>query len=103
MPKVKICGVTNAQDALWAANLGADYIGLNFYSQSPRKISATNGKDIVSQLPPFVTTIGVFVDEDLAVVSKLIKSVPLNGVQLHGHETPDYCQSIKALGVKVIK
>jgi len=101
--KVKICGVTNAQDALWAANLGADYIGLNFYSQSPRKVSAKNAKEIAGQLPPFVTTVGVFVDEDPAVIAKLVKSVPLKAVQLHGGESPDYCRSVKALGIKVIK
>ncbi len=103
MPKVKICGVTNAQDALWAANLGADFIGLNFYSQSPRKVSVKHAKELVSQIPPFVTAVGVFVDEPFESLAKIVKSVPLKMVQLHGSETPEYCAQVKALGVKVVK
>src|SRR5687768_6274101 len=99
MIKVKICGITNNQDALWAANLGADFIGLNFYAQSPRKISGKNAKDIVAGLPPFVQSAGVFVDEPIESVAKLVKSVPLKMVQLHGSETPDYCTQVRALGV----
>ena len=103
MIKIKICGITNDQDALWAANLGADYIGLNFYKDSPRKVSPKNAKDIVAKCPPFVIPVGIFVDEDPAVVSKLVKNTPLKAVQLHGQETPAYCQSLKASGVQVIK
>ncbi len=103
MPKVKICGITNAQDALWAANLGADFIGLNFYSQSPRKVSVKHAKELVAQFPPFVTAVGIFVDEPFESIAKIIKSVPLKMVQLHGNESADYCRGVKALGVKVIK
>src|SRR5690242_19379940 len=103
MIKVKICGVTNAQDALWAVNLGTDFIGLNFYPPSPRKVSPKNAKDIVAKLPPFVQAVGVFVDEPVASIAKLVKSVPLKAVQLHGQETPETCREIKALGVPVIK
>ena len=103
MPKVKICGVTNAQDALWAANLGADFIGLNFYSQSPRKVSVKHAMEIVDKVPPFVTVVGVFVDEPIESLTKIVKNVPLKMVQLHGSETPEYCQQVKALGVKVTK
>jgi phosphoribosylanthranilate isomerase len=103
MIKIKICGVTNSQDALWAANLGADYIGLNFYAQSPRKVSPKNAKDIVAQLPPFVQSVGIFVNEDLAVITKTIKASAVKTVQLHGQETPEFCDSVKALGVRVIK
>lgn len=103
MIKVKICGVTNTQDALWAANLGADYIGINFYTQSPRKVSTKNAKDIVKQTPSFITMVGVFVNEPLESIAKIVKSVPLKAVQLHGDETPEFCQSVKALGVSVIK
>jgi phosphoribosylanthranilate isomerase len=103
MPKVKICGITNAQDALWAANLGADFIGLNFYGMSPRKVSVKHAKELVAQIPPFVTAVGIFVDEPLESLSKIVKSVPLKVVQLHGTETPEYCQHVKELGVKVTK
>ena len=74
MPKVKICGITNDQDALWAVNLGADYMGLNFYAQSPRKVSVKHAKDMLSKLPPFVTTVGVFVDEPFESLQKIVKS-----------------------------
>jgi len=103
MIKVKICGVTNAQDALWAANLGADYVGLNFYPPSPRKISNRHAKELAAQIPPFVTLVGIFVDEPIESIAKLVKSVPLRTVQLHGHETPEACAAARALGVKVIK
>ena len=103
MIKVKICGVTNSQDALWAANLGADYVGMNFFPDSPRKISPKNAKDIATQLPPFVVSVGIFVNEELSVIEKLVKKTPLKAVQLHGDETPEFCASVKALGVKVIK
>jgi len=101
--KIKICGVTNLQDALWAVNLGADYIGLNFYPQSPRKVSPKNAKDIVAKLPPFVVPVGVFVNASVPEISKLIKSVPLKAVQLHGEETPEVGAELKTLGVTVIK
>lgn len=103
MIKVKICGVTNTQDALWAANLGADFIGLNFYPPSPRKVSAAHAKEIAAGLPPFVKTVGVFVDEPLESIAKLVKKVPLKLVQLHGSETPDVCAQVRGLGVQVVK
>ena len=103
MIKIKICGITNTQDALWAVNLGADYIGLNFYPSSPRKISPKNAKEIAAKLPPFVIPVGIFVDEQVPVIAKLIKSTPLKAVQLHGQETPEICREIKALGVQVVK
>ena len=103
MIKIKICGVTNLQDALWAVNLGTDYIGLNFYPPSPRKISPKNAKGIVAKLPPFVVPVGIFVDEGVPAIAKLVKSVPLKAVQLHGRETPEVCRELKALEVQVIK
>src|SRR3954468_23439521 len=103
MIKIKICGVTNTQDALWAANLGADYVVLNFYPESPRKVSAKNAKEIASKLPPFVIPVGIFVNEALPAIAKLVKSTPLKAVQLHGQESPEFCRDVKALGVQVIK
>jgi len=103
MTKIKICGITNEQDALWAVNLGADFIGLNFYAQSPRKVSPKNAKDIVGKLPPFVVPVGVFVDADAKSILKLVSSTPLKFAQLHGNESPDVCREIKAAGAGVIK
>jgi len=103
MPKVKICGITNHEDALWAANLGADFIGLNFFPQSPRKVSIKHAMAIVDKVPGFISIVGVFVDEPAASLKKIIEKVPFRWVQLHGAETPEYCLEVKALGVKVIK
>jgi phosphoribosylanthranilate isomerase len=100
--RVKICGVTEFEDARDAALLGADAIGLNFYPASPRYLDAARAAKIIERLPPLVTTVGVFVNhpdpqnlEDFAV------SLGLHAVQLHGNETPDYCSMIQR--VKVIK
>ena len=67
---VKICGITNLEDALWAANLGADYIGLNFYSESPRKVSLEKAREIVQGLPPFIKVAGVFVNVEILALKK---------------------------------
>ena len=102
MTRVKICGITELEDARDAALLGADAIGLNFYPNSPRYIEPSRAAKIIEKLPPFVTVVGVFWNhpdpqnlEDFAV------SVGLHAVQLHGNETPDYCSMIQR--VKVIK
>jgi len=98
--RIKICGITNLEDALLAAELGADALGFIFHVQSPRKVDAEAARAIIAQLPPFVAAVGVFVDEDTAVVRELSANVGLDWVQLHGQESPDYCRS---LGRKVIK
>ena len=104
MVKVKICGITNFDDALLAANLGADFIGLNFYSESPRKVSLKNAKDIASKMPPFVSLVGIFVDEPMEELVKTAKKVPLKYLQLHGAETPEYCAlAAQSTGLPVIK
>jgi phosphoribosylanthranilate isomerase len=102
MTRIKICGVTDPDDARNAALLGAEAIGLNFYEKSPRCIDAASASRIIDALPSFVSVIGVFVNhpnpqglEDLAL------SLGLHAVQLHGNETPDYCSMIQK--VKVIK
>ena len=102
MTRVKICGITNRDDARDAAELGADAIGLNFYDRSPRYIESGMASRIIDGLPAFVSVVGIFVNhpnpqglEDLAL------SLGLHAVQLHGSETPDYCSMIQR--VKVIK
>lgn len=100
MIRIKICGITNLEDALLAAELGADALGFIFYPPSPRSIEPDAARAIIAQLPPLVTTVGVFVDEDAALVRELAAQVGLDWLQLHGKETPEYC---RAMGRRVIK
>ena len=100
MVKIKICGITNLEDALLAAELGADALGFIFFPQSPRKVAPETAREIIAQLPPFVASVGVFVDEAAAVLKELAARVGLDWVQLHGQESPEYCRS---LGRRVIK
>lgn len=93
---VKICGVTNAEDARWAVNLGADYVGINFYSESPRKVSIDKAKEIVESLPSFVKSVGVFVNPDLNELGKILKKAPIHILQLHGNETADEILKLKS-------
>jgi phosphoribosylanthranilate isomerase len=102
MVRVKICGVTNLEDALLAAELGAHAIGLNFYSESPRCVSPFTAAEIVRQLPPFVSTVGVFVNWDAAPVSALAAALRLSAVQLHGDESPELVAEI-AKKISVVK
>jgi len=100
--RVKICGITEFEDARDAALLGADAIGLNFYANSPRYIEPARAAKIIEKLPPFVTVVGVFVNHpDPQNLEDFALSLGLHVVQLHGNETPDYCSMIQRL--KVIK
>lgn len=104
MAKVKICGLANYNDALDATNLGADFLGFHFIKESPRKVSEKLVIDIVSKLPPFVTPVGVFSDEDQKTISKTVKKCGLSNVQFNGEESPEFCKAAKeGLGVKVFK
>jgi phosphoribosylanthranilate isomerase len=102
MVRVKICGVTNIEDALLAAELGADAIGLNFYSESPRCISPFTAGKIIGQLPPFVSSIGIFVNWEAAPVIALAAALRLSAVQLHGDESRKLAAQV-ARKVRVIK
>ena len=102
MTRVKICGITEFEDARDAVLLGAHAIGLNFYPSSPRYIGPSKASKIIEELPPFVTVVGVFVNHpDPQNLEDFAASVGLHAVQLHGNETPDYCSMIQR--VKVIK
>ncbi|MFA4903376.1 MAG: phosphoribosylanthranilate isomerase [Desulfobaccales bacterium] len=100
MVKIKICGITNLEDALLAADLGANALGFIFYPKSSRCVAPDAARAIIAQIPPFVMSVGVFVDEEAAVVQNLAARVGLDWVQVHGQESPDYCRS---LGRRVIK
>jgi phosphoribosylanthranilate isomerase len=100
MVRIKICGITNLEDARLAAELGADALGFIFYPKSPRYVAPEAAREIIAQLPPFVAAVGVFVDEEAAVVQGLAARLGLDWVQWHGQESPEYCRS---LGRRVIK
>ena len=102
MVRVKICGITNVEDALFACELGADAIGLNFYSKSPRCISPFTASKIIRKLPPLVSAVGVFVNWQAAPVTALAKALGLSAAQLHGDEPPQFITEI-AKKVSVIK
>ena len=90
--RVKICGITRVEDALAAARLGADAIGLVFYAKSPRAVSAVQARTIVRALPPFVTTVGLFVDAAAEEIRQVLAAVPLDLLQFHGNESPEQCR-----------
>jgi phosphoribosylanthranilate isomerase len=102
MVRVKICGITNVEDALLACEFGADAIGLNFYSKSPRGISPFMASKIIGKLPPFVASAGVFVNWQAAPITALAKALDLSAAQLHGDEPPQLVTEI-AKKVSVIK
>jgi phosphoribosylanthranilate isomerase len=101
----KICGITRIEDALAAAEAGADAIGLVFYARSPRAVTAAQAREIVAALPPFVTTVGLFVNASRCELNEILEVVPLDLLQFHGDETPADCEGyhrpwIKALRVR---
>ena len=105
MTRVKICGITRVEDGLACAQLGADAIGLVFYAPSPRHVSVAQARAIMAALPPFITTVGLFVDADPVEVSAVLAELPLDLLQFHGNESPEYCQGfgrpyLKAMRVK---
>jgi len=98
--RVKVCGITTVEDARHAVFMGADALGFVFYRRSPRYIAAELAQEIIAQLPPFVSSVGLFVNEDAGVIQSVIEGCALDVVQLHGDETPAQCVYS---GVKVIK
>jgi len=88
----KICGITRVEDALVAAEAGADAIGLVFYPKSPRAVSVQQAWNIVAALPPFVTTVGLFVNASRSEISATLDAVPLDMLQFHGDESPADCE-----------
>ena len=93
MTLVKICGITNLEDALGAAEAGADCLGFNFYPRSPRFIPPDLARKIVEQLPGSILTVGVFVNETPGEVERIADRAGVKGLQLHGDESPTYCES----------
>ncbi|HWD94444.1 MAG TPA: phosphoribosylanthranilate isomerase [Verrucomicrobiae bacterium] len=100
---VKICGITNAPDALAAVEAGADALGFMFYEPSPRHVSIREATEIIRQLPPFIIKVGVFVDAAEDLVVRAIGDCGLNMLQFHGHETPEYCGQFGLMSLKAFR
>ena len=101
--RTKICGITNYDDAIAAIDMGADFLGFNFYPQSPRYITPQDAIKIIDKLPMCVQMTGVFVNPTLEQIRELTEQGTLDWIQLHGDEDPDFCDSLAVFNVKVIK
>jgi phosphoribosylanthranilate isomerase len=100
---VKICGITRPEDALAAARAGAHAIGLVFYAKSPRHVTPAKAAEIIRVLPPFVTTVGLFVDATAEEVRAALAEAPVTLLQFHGDETPEFCRQFKRPYVKAVR
>lgn len=103
MVKVKICGITRLDDAQAAIRLGADALGFIFYRKSPRYISPSKALKIIESLPPFVSKVGVFVNERTGAIRDISGFCSLDAVQLSGEEDNHFCHRLKRYGLKIIK
>ncbi len=101
--RVKVCGITHPGDALAAAEAGVDAIGLVFYPPSPRHVELTQAVEIVAVLPPFVTTVGLFVNADAETIAKVVGQVGIDLIQFHGNECPDYCSTHRRPWVRALR
>ncbi len=101
--RVKVCGITRPQDALDAAQAGADAIGLVFYSKSPRAVTMQEANRILASLPPYVTSVGLFVNAAAEEIRNVLANVPIDVLQFHGDEEPGFCASFHRPYVKAIR
>lgn len=102
MTKIKICGITNKEDAIEASRLDVDILGFNFYRKTKRYVEPKIAKDIINELPQSIAKAGVFVDEDAEKVLEIAESCSLDMLQFHGDEKADYCARFEG-SYKVIK
>lgn len=100
---IKICGITRVEDALLAARLGAHALGFVFYAKSPRHISAQRAAAIIRALPPFITTVALFVDPQRAEVELVLQEALLDRLQFHGDEDPVFCRQFGVPYIKVVR
>ncbi len=103
MVKIKICGITSLDDALAAVDAGADALGFVFYGKSPRNLNPMQASAIIAKLPPFVQTVGLFVNEEAEQANWTADFCGLDLVQLHGDEEPEYCQDIRRRVIKAFR
>lgn len=101
--RVKICGLTRPEDVVAAASAGADALGFVFYEPSPRGVSIATAAELLRSVPPFVVATGLFVNPDRKYVEDVLSKVPLDLLQFHGDESPEFCQSFSARWIKAIR
>ncbi|HEX6185933.1 MAG TPA: phosphoribosylanthranilate isomerase [Pyrinomonadaceae bacterium] len=98
MTRVKVCGITNLEDALAALEAGAEMLGFNFYARSPRYVTPADARRVVERLPEGVECVGVFVNESAPEeVERFAREACVGAVQLHGDETPEFCRALREL------
>lgn len=103
MTKVKVCGITNSEDALCAVRFGASALGFIFYEKSPRFITPREAGEVISQIPPFVTKVGVFVNAEAVSLREAKEVAGFDVYQFHGDETPEFCAAFGEDYIKVIR
>lgn len=101
--RVKICGITREQDAMAAAEYGADAIGFVFYEPSPRYVSVERAAAIARELPPFLTTVALFVNADADTIASVVDQVGIDLLQFHGQECPDYCARHRRPWIRAVR
>ncbi len=101
--KVKVCGMTCLKDTQVAVEEGVDAVGFIFYKKSPRSVTMKTAREIILELPPFVDTVGVFVDETAEQINKIADYCNLDIIQLHGDESPAFCKKIRRRVIKAFK
>lgn len=101
--KVKICGITNLEDAEAAFEMGADMLGFNFFPKSPRYIRPEDAVKIIRKLPTFIDSVGLFVNAPIEEIKAVAETGYLSWIQLHGDETPEYCDKVRFSNVRTIK
>jgi phosphoribosylanthranilate isomerase len=101
--RVKICGLTTLEDAMAAVEAGADAVGFVLYKESPRCISVEQAQEIIKQLPPFVTTVGLFVNQPTHWVRIMAERCGVDAFQFQGDETPQYCEAFRQRAIKTIR
>ena len=101
--RVKVCGITRVEDGLAAARVGVDAVGFVFYPGSPRYVAPERARDITAMLPPFVSTVGLFVDADAATVAATLRAIRLDYLQFHGAESPEFCAQFDVPFLKAVR
>ena len=101
--RIKICGITRPEDARAVADSGADAIGLVFYSRSPRAVDIDRAAEIVAALPPFVSSVALFVDASANHIERVLRDVPVDMIQFHGEESPGFCRQFGRPWMKALR